>query len=60
MQQQGAADSNEGAYGAVSVIADRRLQQPCDERLRFDEASRRRRRRHGRTRTEDGIRDVQP
>ena len=35
-----------------------RLQQPCDERLCFDEASRRRRRRHGRSRTDEACEEL--
>ena len=35
-----------------------RLQQPFDERLRFDEGSRRRRRRHGRLRTDEACEEL--
>ena len=35
-----------------------RLQQPCDERLRFDEAARRQRRRHGCLRTEEACEEL--
>ena len=35
-----------------------RLPQPFDERLRFDEASRRRRRRHGRSRTDEAYEEL--
>ena len=59
MQRQGAADSNEWAHGVDSAICRLwRLQQPFDERLRFDEGYRRRGRRHGRSRTEDGYEEL--
>ena len=58
MQRQGAADSNEWAHGVVSVIAASGGFSSLSMRLRFDEGSRRRRRRHGRSRTDEACEEL--